>query len=120
MKDNPCTKDLISTGWVDYDNVLIVARSEEVLTSYMEKISHICVRLSKQDGTRFAECIIQDEIEIFQNIIDEMDLTNDIKLIVAEREELCLNQILDKINVSGRESLNIREYSFLHFIKYLD
>jgi hypothetical protein len=49
-----------------------------------------------------------------------MGLTNDIKLMIAEREELYLNEILDKINNSGKESLTSREYSFLNFVKYLD
>ena len=120
MNDNPCTKDLTAVGWVDFNNVLIIARSEEILNSYIEKTHHIYYSLHKEDGKQFANCVIQDEIEIFQNIIDEMGLTKDIKLIIAEREELCLNEILDKINKSGRESLSRREYSFLNFVKYLD
>jgi hypothetical protein len=120
MNDNPCTKDLTAVGWTDFNNVLIVARSEEMLNSYIEKTHHIYYSLHKEDGKQFANCVIQDEIEIFQNIIDEMGLTNDIKLMIAEREELYLNEILDKINNSGKESLTSREYSFLNFVKYLD
>ena len=119
MNDNPCTKDLIATGWTDFNNILIIARTEEMLNSYIEKTHHIYYSLDKEDGKQFAHCVIQDEIEIFQNIIDEMGLTNDIKLMIAEREELYLNEILDKINNSGKESLTSREYSFLNFVKYL-
>ena len=119
MNDNPCTKDLIATGWTDFNNILIIARTEEMLNSYIEKTHHIYVSLKKEEGKLFAHCVIQDEIEIFQNIIDEMGLTNDIKLMIAEREELYLNEILDKINNSGKESLTSREYSFLNFVKYL-
>ena len=120
MNDNPCTKDLITAGWTDYNTVLIIARTEEMLNSYIERTKHIFVSFDKEDGKLFAHCVIQDEIEIFQNIIDEMGLTNDIKLMIAEREELYLNEILDKINNSGKESLTSREYSFLNFVKYLD
>lgn len=119
MNDNPCTKDLVAAGWTDYNTVLIIARTEEMLNSYIEKTHHIFVSLDKEEGKLFAHCVIQDEIEIFQNIIDEMGLTQDMKLIIAERKELYLNEILDKINNSGRESLTNREYSFLNFVKYL-
>lgn len=120
MTDNPTTEDLIKLGWVDFNDIVIIARSEDVLNSYLEKTRHIFVKVYKIEGKKFAICITQDEIEIFQNIIDEMGLYNDVKLLVSEKKELDLNKILDKINENGKDSLTSREYSFLNFIKYLD
>lgn len=108
--------DLISEGWVDYDTLIVMGRSESILDSYLDEISHLCISVQKEEGKNHLVCLVQEDISIFKSIIEEKGFDKKIAVFITEREVLELDSVLDKINSCGLENLNFRETQFLNAI----
>jgi hypothetical protein len=95
MNDNPSSVDLVKIGWCDWTNILIIARSEDILLAFLKEAWHFFERTNHEEGKQVAYCDVYDDSIV-----------------------LYLNDVLEKVNDIGSKNLSLREWSFLENVKY--
>lgn len=119
MSDNPSSIDLVKIGWCDWTNVLIIARSEDILLSFLKEAWHFFERTNHEKGKQIAfGDVYDDTIEEVKTYIIENGYEKNVKVLVPEKEVLYLNDVLEKVNQVGTKDLSLREWSFLENVKY--
>jgi len=119
MNDNPSSVDLVKIGWCDWTNILIIARSEDILLAFLKEAWHFFERTNHEEGKQVAYCdVYDDSIEKLKTYIKENGYEKNVKALVPEKEVLYLNDVLEKVNDIGSKNLSLREWSFLENVKY--
>lgn len=119
MKNNPSSKDLIENGWVDYNHLIMFADSYKSFKKLYDCYSHFMhsVVVEKSDKLILCNFISNLTCIEFNELIQKRKLGK-IKVVNCQTPVITLNEVLDKINETGFESLNIREFSFLDGQKF--
>jgi hypothetical protein len=121
MNDNPSSDDLVKNGYLDYQNLILITNSYENLKKFLDYyaiyMNSITVNVN---NPKFVVCnfLSKSSPDEFNKVIKSNPKMygEKMKVFYSETPVITLNEVLDKINLSGRSSLNIRESAFLNAI----
>jgi pentose-5-phosphate-3-epimerase len=118
---NPSSNDLIKNGWSDYKCLIGISENLKTYERFIDDFHPFVheVELQQINGRDIIvfKFLSKFSPEEFNNDIKEKNYER-IKVFNSETPELTLDNVLDKINAEGMNSLNIRESSFINSLEF--